>query len=124
MALLGKMLPLMALAGVGVTQKDKIEVVGTQIIDMVQVVVTKHELTTIRTAVMNENAAGNLKEVRQDFSEFVRQVVHSDNKDVTRDFWDNRYRYEEDKETIYLASDGPDGERNTDDDIVVSIPRF
>ncbi len=123
MAGLGKLLPLLALAGVGATQKDKIEVAGDQIVDMVKVVATKHELTTIRTAIMNENAAGNLDEVRNDFPAFVKRISHSDNKDVSLDFWDQPYRYREDKNTIYLSSYGPDKERGSDDDIVLTLPK-
>ena len=124
MAALGKLLPLIALADVGATQKDKIDVVGTQIIDMVKVVATKHELTTIRTAVMNENAAGNLREVRQNFPAFVRRIMHSDNKDVTLDSWDHAYTYREEAKKIYLSSYGPDCKKGTDDDIVVTLPKY
>ena len=124
MAALGKLLPLLALAGVGATQKDKIEVVGDQIIDMVKVVATKHELTTIRTAVMNENAAGNLGEVRKDFPAFVQRIMHSDSKDVTLDFWDHPYTYRERDKKIYISSYGPDCKRGTEDDIVVTLPKY
>jgi hypothetical protein len=123
MAALGKLLPLIALAGVGATQKDKIEVAGNKVIDMVKVVVTRHELSTIRTAIMNENAAGTLAEVRENFSEFVKRIVHSDQRDVSRDFWDNPYTFREDRNKIYLRSYGPDGKRKTEDDIVVTLPK-
>jgi len=122
MAMLGKLLPMIALAGVGATQQDKIKDTGSKIVDMVKVVATQHELSTFRTAVMNESIAGNLNEVRRDFGAFVKRIAHSDNKDVSQDFWDNPYVYEEDDGYAYLSSDGPDGRRNTDDDIVVSLP--
>ena len=122
MATLGKLMPLIALAGVGATQKDKIEEVGGQAVDMVKVIATKHELTTIRTAIMNENAAGNMQEVRSDFHAFVKRIAHSDQKDVTMDFWDNPYLMDEDDGLVYLTSLGPDCEKGTDDDITISLP--
>jgi len=123
MATLAKLLPLIAMAGVGATQQDKIKETGSKIIDMVKVVATQHELTTIRTAVINENIAGNLNEVRRDFSGFVKQIAFSDSKDVSLDFWNKPYRFEEEGDMIYLISSGPDGREGTDDDIEVSLPK-
>ena len=117
-----KLLPLVAIAGLGATQKDTLQDIADTIVNMVKVIAVEHELGNIRKAVMAEVIAENLPSIRADFPAFVRGIARSDDRDVAQDLWGHEYLYREFSDEIWLVSVGPDGVEETDDDVVVTLP--
>jgi len=118
-----KLLPLLALAGLGYARRDTVKAYAATAIDMTKVVVTEHEIRNLETAVRAELINGSAREVRSNFPAFVRKVAKSETRDPAKDMWGHEYAFLVNKKHYAIVSRGPDGELGTGDDIRTRIER-
>lgn len=118
-----KLLPLAVMAALGYNQRETFGELGEIAINLAKIAVADHELATIRTAVASEHAAGNIREVRSDFSAFIRRIADSKGRDPAEDPWGQPYAFRIRSDRFEVMSFGPDNQEGTDDDIVAGINR-
>ena len=118
-----KLLPLAVMAALGYNQRQTFGKLGETAINLAKVAVADHELSTIRTAVASEHASGDMREVKSDFSAFVRRIAKSDVRDPAEDPWGQPYAFRVRARRYDVLSFGPDAREGTDDDIVVGVDR-
>ena len=118
-----RMVPLMAGASGGATQKDTMGEMADKVLDTARVAVTSLEMNQIRTAVVTEMLFSGTRKMKDDFPAFVRSNMSAQGRDAGQDHWGNDYEFFEYGDRIEIVSRGPDGEVDTDDDIWVEIPK-
>ena len=120
-----RLMGLMVMSGVGATQSQTMMDMADGSLDVVRVAVTQYELAQMRTAVVTEVLFGGPQKVTKDFSEFIKGNMSASGRDPSIDFWETPYWAEQFEDGgdrgIDLCSNGPDKQRDTDDDICVEV---
>ena len=89
-------------------------------IDVVRVVMTKHELSILQRAYLLD-AIGDALPENLDSTQYARFRLMSNDRDNALDVWGNPYQIDEGNGLVAFSSAGPDGTQDTADDIVVSL---
>ena len=116
------LMALLAAGGIAASQQDAIGDTGKKLIDVAKVAAVQLELAQIRTAFTTELAMGNVRSVKKDFRQFIRESMTA-KRDPSLDFWENPYTLEEYGGHYEIISFGPDGDNESDDDIWVEVPK-
>ena len=121
---LTRLVPLLISAGFASTQAEEIQGLVDTSLDMTRVVSAKAELTHIRNQLLFALASDQLpNDIERNFAAFIKKNLHSDARDPSLDPWDEPYRLRIHDDEYELYSVGPDGQRDTDDDIWMVLPR-
>lgn len=118
-----RIISLIAVSGLGYTQKDTVTEMSDTLLDTARVAVTQLELSQIRTAVATELMFSGYQKMQRDFPAFVRGNMSAKGRDPATDFWGNHYELLVYADHLEIVSHGPDGEADTDDDVWVEIPK-
>ena len=117
-----KWVPAGVLGGVGYTQQDTIADVAEAPLEIVKIVRTQVELSSIQKLVLMDSMDGSFS--TRDFRGYLRtRLLSNSDRDVSLDPWENPYniRIYQNKE-YEIWSYGPDQIDDTQDDIWVAVP--
>jgi len=117
-----KLLPVAAMVGGGVANQDEIKEQIDKVTQIAKVVAVQREVDGISKMIYLQYITdeGYLPSER-DFADYVRKNMKTKRgveRDTSIDFWENPYVFERDKDGFTVRSAGPDGDYDTDDDII------
>ena len=114
---------LTAVASILGTQQETIAKSMEGVMDKARTAVVQMELRNIQTMFVVEMALGDVHEARKDFPDFIRKNITATKRDPAVDLWGNGYFLNQDTQHYYIASAGPDGEVDTDDDLYFRVSK-
>ena len=118
---LTKWIPASVLGGVGYTQQETIGTIAESPIEIVQIVRTQVELSSIQRLVLIDVIDNSFKP--KNFREYLRaRLLSNSDRDVSLDPWGNPYSIRIYKNEYEIWSYGPDQINDTSDDLWVSLP--
>ena len=116
--MLGKLIPIAIIGIIGVKgftmAQDQMDFFS----NYTKISATQRELANIKKMlVLEQSYNGNLPE-GDDWKEVVREQTNARGRDPVIDLWENEYMYEPYDEDFCVYSAGPDGDYDSEDDIV------
>ncbi len=121
MRLLFRLMPLLAIGGFAEHNMRQSDSMVTAAIVTAQTVITQYDMTQIAKTLALQAASGKELPDPDAFSAWIDTNFKCKTKACNTDHFGNEYRVEYSGETASITSNGPDGEPDTDDDIIAEV---
>lgn len=123
---LGKLLPLITVAGGAAASSPKLKAQIEKIMQATQVVATQTEIGDIAKMVYLDTIDGKHPKP-ENFADYLRKNMRTTNgvvRDTSKDLWGQEYRlvYDRNRRQLIVTSAGPDKELGNNDDIRGQYP--
>ena len=117
-----KWVPAGVLGGVGYTQQETISQVAEAPMEIVKIVRTQVELSSIQRLVLMDTMDGSFS--HRNFRDYLRKkLISNSDRDVSLDPWGNPYQIQIYQNKEYeIWSVGPDQINDTSDDLWLTVP--